>query len=94
MLAFIDVYFLPTHATHSYRQHISIFTCSNAGDGDGRIDAVDLQKFLSTFNAEFSLQELESFINDQACHPNGVCCYFVAILCLCSCGRPSHLALD
>ena len=43
-----------------------------AGDGDGRIDAVDLQKFLSTFNANFSLQELESFINEQACHPNGV----------------------
>ena len=43
-----------------------------AGDGDGRVDAVDLQKFLSTFNANFSLQELEAFINDQACHPNGV----------------------
>jgi hypothetical protein len=47
------------------------FACG-AGDGDGRIDAVDLQKFLSTFNANFSLQELEAFINDQACHPNGV----------------------
>ena len=42
------------------------------GDGDGRIDAVDLQKFLSTFNANFSLQELEAFINDQSTHPNGV----------------------
>ena len=41
-------------------------------DGDGRIDAVDLQKFLSTFNSNFSLQELEAFINDQACHPNGM----------------------
>jgi hypothetical protein len=26
----------------------------------------------STFNSNFSLQELEAFINDQACHPNGV----------------------
>eukprot|EP00293_Proteomonas_sulcata_P011848 CAMPEP_0184310576 /NCGR_PEP_ID=MMETSP1049-20130417/31155_1 /TAXON_ID=77928 /ORGANISM="Proteomonas sulcata, Strain CCMP704" /LENGTH=187 /DNA_ID=CAMNT_0026624903 /DNA_START=168 /DNA_END=732 /DNA_ORIENTATION=- len=42
------------------------------GDGDGRIDAVDLQKFLGTFNANFSLHELEEFINDETCHPHGV----------------------
>mmetsp|Transcript_25710 Transcript_25710/g.51514 ORF Transcript_25710/g.51514 Transcript_25710/m.51514 type:complete len:163 (+) Transcript_25710:3-491(+) len=42
------------------------------GDGDGRVDAVDLQKFLATFNANFSLQELEGFINDETCAANGV----------------------
>mmetsp|Transcript_52004 Transcript_52004/g.105972 ORF Transcript_52004/g.105972 Transcript_52004/m.105972 type:complete len:164 (+) Transcript_52004:17-508(+) len=52
------------------------------GDGDGRIDAVDLQKFLGTFNASFSLQELEGFINDETCTPHGVIDFpeFVAML--------------
>ena len=55
------------------------------GDGDGRIDAVDLQKFLSTFNCNFSLQELEAFINDESCQPNGVCVCMSVRACVCLC---------
>mmetsp|Transcript_46729 Transcript_46729/g.146515 ORF Transcript_46729/g.146515 Transcript_46729/m.146515 type:complete len:87 (-) Transcript_46729:537-797(-) len=42
------------------------------GDGDGRVDAVDIQKFLGTFGAHFSLEEVEEFINEESAHPNGV----------------------
>jgi Ca2+-binding EF-hand superfamily protein len=29
-------------------------------------------QFLATFNNNFSLQEVEAFINDESCQPNGV----------------------
>mmetsp|Transcript_46733 Transcript_46733/g.146522 ORF Transcript_46733/g.146522 Transcript_46733/m.146522 type:complete len:145 (-) Transcript_46733:299-733(-) len=51
---------------------VHLFSYSNAGDGDGRVDAVDIQKFLGTFGAHFSLEEVEEFINEESAHPNGV----------------------
>ncbi|KAJ1483139.1 hypothetical protein T484DRAFT_1801584 [Baffinella frigidus] len=42
------------------------------GDGDGRVDAADLQGFLATFNNKFSLNEVEAFINDESTQPDGV----------------------
>jgi Ca2+-binding EF-hand superfamily protein len=38
------------------------------GDGDGRINATDLQRFLATFNSNFSLADLEEFIEVRATH--------------------------
>jgi len=73
-----------TRATLDAHAHMDTHT----GDGDGQIDAVDLQKFLSTFNANFSLQELEAFINDQACHPNGVLVHFSIYMLHMTC--PAH----
>eukprot|EP00282_Hemiselmis_andersenii_P015295 CAMPEP_0114140214 /NCGR_PEP_ID=MMETSP0043_2-20121206/17261_1 /TAXON_ID=464988 /ORGANISM="Hemiselmis andersenii, Strain CCMP644" /LENGTH=159 /DNA_ID=CAMNT_0001234285 /DNA_START=110 /DNA_END=585 /DNA_ORIENTATION=- len=41
------------------------------GDGDGRINATDLQKFLNTFNASYTLLQLEELIDDETCESNG-----------------------
>jgi len=50
---------------------LGVVRATPAGAADVRARRANLGPS-STFNSNFSLQELEAFINDQACHPNGV----------------------
>ena len=52
-------------------RRLGVVRATPAGAADVRARRANLGPS-STFNSNFSLQELEAFINDQACHPNGV----------------------